>query len=197
MRPSGSKQRPGRGKPQPVILRGSTQPVCDGHRPPRSHVACHAKQAKYVGDLPPAKAGWRLRCGQPALAPASGSGFDQNQKTSRQWRYRNREAGYSIRETDGSHDCPPCGSVSMANAIVHRTRDGPWGLGWQRNHPGTSGSWSDLLDRNVFGHTGATGPMLWIDRQRDGFCMLLTTAVRSRAPWRLVQLSNIVASAFV
>ena len=73
----------------------------------------------------------------------------------------------------------------------------PWGLGWQMNHPGTPGSWSDLLDRQAFGHTGATGTMLWIDRDRDGFCMLLTTAVRSRAPWRLVQLSNIVASAFV
>jgi len=73
----------------------------------------------------------------------------------------------------------------------------PWGLGWQMNHPGTPGSWTDLLDRQAFGHTGATGTMLWIDRDRDGFCMLLTTAVRSRAPWRLVQLSNIVASAFV
>ncbi|MFP6617815.1 MAG: serine hydrolase domain-containing protein [Pirellulaceae bacterium] len=73
----------------------------------------------------------------------------------------------------------------------------PWGLGWQMNHPGTSGSWSDLLGRQAFGHTGATGTMLWMDRDRDGFCMLLTTAVRSRAPWRLVCLSNIVASAFV
>lgn len=73
----------------------------------------------------------------------------------------------------------------------------PWGLGWQMNHPGTTGSWSDLLDRQAFGHTGATGTMLWMDRDRDGFCMLLTTAVRSHAPWRLVCLSNIVASAFV
>ena len=72
----------------------------------------------------------------------------------------------------------------------------PWGLGWQMNHPGTSGSWSDSLDRHVFGHTGATGTMVWIDRQRDGFCILLTTGQRSRAPWRLVQLSNAIASAF-
>ena len=78
---------------------------------------------------------------------------------------------------------------------VRRTK--PWGLGWQMNHPGTAGSWSDLLDRTVFGHTGATGTMLWMDKSRDGFCMLLTTAVRSRAPWRLVHLSNIVAAAFV
>lgn len=73
----------------------------------------------------------------------------------------------------------------------------PWGLGWRMNHPGTTGSWGDLLDREVFGHTGATGTMCWMDRKRDGFCCLLTTALRSRAPWRLVHLSNIVASAFV
>jgi hypothetical protein len=35
-----------------------------------------------------------------------------------------------------------------------------------------------------------------MDRERDGFCILLTTAIRSRAPWRLVKLSNILASAF-
>ena len=73
----------------------------------------------------------------------------------------------------------------------------PWGLGWQLNPQGTESSWSDLLDRSVFGHTGATGTMAWIDRQRDGFCLLLTTAIRSRAPWRLVQLSNAVAASFV
>jgi hypothetical protein len=39
--------------------------------------------------------------------------------------------------------------------------------------------------------------MAWIDRQRDGFCLLLTSAIRAAAPWRLVELSNIVASAFI
>jgi len=73
----------------------------------------------------------------------------------------------------------------------------PWGLGWQLNHVGTSASWSDLLDRNVFGHTGATGTMCWIDPSRDGFCLLFLTAGRGRDPWRLVHLSNAVASAFV
>ncbi len=76
-------------------------------------------------------------------------------------------------------------------------RTAPWGLGWQLNPVGTSKSWSDLLDRHVFGHTGATGTMVWIDRQRDGFCMLFTTAIRSRAPWRLVHLSNAIAAAFL
>lgn len=77
---------------------------------------------------------------------------------------------------------------------VRRTK--PWGLGWKLNHAGTPGSWSDLLDRDVFGHTGATGTMVWIDRRRNGFCILFTTALRSKAPWRLVRLSNIIASAF-
>lgn len=77
---------------------------------------------------------------------------------------------------------------------IRRTE--PWGLGWQLNPVGTSKSWSDLLDRNAFGHTGATGTMAWIDRRRDGFCLLFTTAIRSRAPWRLVHLSNAIAASF-
>lgn len=75
-------------------------------------------------------------------------------------------------------------------------RSQPWGLGWRLNHPGQSGSWGNLLDRSVFGHTGATGTMVWMDRRRNGFAVLLTTAIRSQAPWRLVKLSNIIASAF-
>jgi len=73
----------------------------------------------------------------------------------------------------------------------------PWGLGWRMNHPGTPGSWGDLLDRSVFGHTGATGTMCWVDPRRDGFCLIFTSAIRSRAPWRLVQVANTVAASFV
>ena len=71
-----------------------------------------------------------------------------------------------------------------------------WGLGWSLNHPGRAESWGDLLSPDTFGHTGATGTMCWMDPQREGFCLLLTSAIRSRAPWRLVQLSNMVAAAF-
>lgn len=77
---------------------------------------------------------------------------------------------------------------------IRRTQ--PWGLGWRMNHAGDHDSWGDCLDRQVFGHTGATGTTVWMDRDRDGFCILLTTAIRSKAPWRLVRLSNIVAAAF-
>lgn len=75
-------------------------------------------------------------------------------------------------------------------------RTQPWGLGWRMNHLGTGDSWSDLLDRSVFGHSGATGTTVWIDRNRNGFCILFTTGVHAKAPWRLVCLSNIIASAF-
>jgi CubicO group peptidase (beta-lactamase class C family) len=78
---------------------------------------------------------------------------------------------------------------------VRRTQ--PWGLGWRLNHVGTRDSWSDLLGRHVFGHTGATGTMVWMDPQTEGFCILLTTGLREKAPWRLVHLSNAVAAAFV
>lgn len=78
---------------------------------------------------------------------------------------------------------------------IRRTQ--PWGLGWRLNHPGTSGSWSDLLGRHVFGHTGATGTTVWMDPQTQGFCVLLTSALREKAPWRLVHLSNAIAAAFV
>ena len=71
----------------------------------------------------------------------------------------------------------------------------PWGLGWQMNHPGTSSSWGDLLGQQVYGHTGATGTMFWIDPNKKAFCLLFTSAIRAAAPWRLVHLSNAVAAA--
>lgn len=73
----------------------------------------------------------------------------------------------------------------------------PWGLGWRLNHRGTPGSWGDLLGPKTFGHTGATGTMCWMDPGREGFCLLFTSGLRSKAPWRLVSLSNAVAAAFV
>jgi CubicO group peptidase (beta-lactamase class C family) len=78
---------------------------------------------------------------------------------------------------------------------VRRTH--PWGLGWRLNHPGTPDSWGDLLGRHVFGHTGSSGTMVWMDPQTQGFAIFLTNALRAKAPWRLVHLSNVVASAFV
>lgn len=73
----------------------------------------------------------------------------------------------------------------------------PWGLGWRLNHPGRPDSWGDLLGGDVFGHTGSTGTMVWMDPRSKTFCILLTNALRARAPWRLVHLSNAVAAAIL
>jgi serine-type D-Ala-D-Ala carboxypeptidase len=78
---------------------------------------------------------------------------------------------------------------------VRRTQ--PWGLGWRLNHLGMADSWGDLLGRQVFGHTGSVGNLVWMDPKTQGFCILLTNYLRARAPWRLVHLSNAVAAAFV
>jgi CubicO group peptidase (beta-lactamase class C family) len=77
---------------------------------------------------------------------------------------------------------------------VRRTQ--PWGLGWRLNHLGTADSWGDLLSRQVFGHTGSVGNLVWMDPRTQGFCILFTNYLRARAPWRLVHLSNAVAAAF-
>jgi CubicO group peptidase (beta-lactamase class C family) len=78
---------------------------------------------------------------------------------------------------------------------VRRTQ--PWGLGWRLNHLGTPESWSDLLGRHVFGHTGSVGNLVWMDPHTQGFCILFTNYLRARAPWRLVHLSNAVAAAII
>lgn len=78
---------------------------------------------------------------------------------------------------------------------VRRTQ--PWGLGWRLNHLGMPDSWGDLLSRDVFGHTGSVGNVVWMDPQTQGFCLVFTNYLRARAPWRLVHLSNAVAAAFV
>lgn len=72
-----------------------------------------------------------------------------------------------------------------------------WGLGWQMNHPGQPDALCDLLDHRAFGHHGSTGTMLWMDPPSGSFCVLLTTAPRDDAPWRLMHISNVVASALL
>jgi CubicO group peptidase (beta-lactamase class C family) len=80
--------------------------------------------------------------------------------------------------------------------LPERVRRGsPWGLGWKINVPGSPGALCDLLGRQVFGHTGSTGNLVWLDPASGAFCILFTTAERARAPWRLVHLSNAVAAA--
>jgi hypothetical protein len=62
---------------------------------------------------------------------------------------------------------------------------------------GTSDALCDVLGRQVYGHAGSTGNLMWVDPATQGFCLLFSLAERARAPWRLMQLSNAVAGAFV
>jgi CubicO group peptidase (beta-lactamase class C family) len=73
-------------------------------------------------------------------------------------------------------------------------RSSPWGWGWKINVPGSPAALCDLLGRQAFGHTGSTGNLVWMDPDSGAFCLLLTTAERARAPWRLVHLANAVAA---
>jgi CubicO group peptidase (beta-lactamase class C family) len=76
-------------------------------------------------------------------------------------------------------------------------RTQPWGLGWRLNHPGNADSWGDLLGRQVFGHTGSSGTMVWMDPQTQGFAVFLTNGLMTRVRTQLVHLSNVVAAALV
>lgn len=84
----------------------------------------------------------------------------------------------------------------MPDMPEHIRRTQPWGLGWRLNHLGMPDSWSDLLGRHVFGHTGSVGNVVWMDPRTQGFCLIFSNYLRARAPWRLVHLSNAVAAAF-
>lgn len=75
-------------------------------------------------------------------------------------------------------------------------RSHPWGLGWKLNQPGTSGSLCDLLGRHVFGHTGSTGTLAWMDPSTQAFCLIFTSGGTDVDPW-LTSLSNVVAAAIV
>ena len=86
----------------------------------------------------------------------------------------------------GEHDAADGGAGGLAGpGVAHLL---------QRHHLVGHG---EPAGRRVFGHTGATGTLVWMDPDADGFCVLLTSALRAAAPWRLVHLSNAVAAAFV
>ncbi len=78
---------------------------------------------------------------------------------------------------------------------IRRTQ--PWGLGWKLNAVGQPDSWGDNLGPQAFGHTGATGTLVWMDPRTGGYAIIWTTGQRSRAPGRLVRISSAIAGAFL
>lgn len=51
------------------------------------------------------------------------------------------------------------------------------GLGWAVRATSLDSSSGDLMSPSAYGHTGFTGTSLWVDPERDLFCVLLTNRV--------------------
>ncbi len=71
-----------------------------------------------------------------------------------------------------------------------------WGYGWQMNWLDHRGCFGDLLGPDVFGHWGATGTLLWLDRTTETAAVILSTQPDGRSVSPLVPLSNMITAAF-
>ncbi|XZE48672.1 serine hydrolase domain-containing protein [Planctomycetaceae bacterium SH248] len=65
-----------------------------------------------------------------------------------------------------------------------------WGLGWRLNWVNHRTTFSDLLEADVAGHWGATGTLLWVDRQRGNAAVILSNQPVLDDYSSLVKLSN-------
>lgn len=74
-----------------------------------------------------------------------------------------------------------------------------WGLGWAlagRRHPVSGWSYfGDLVSPESYGHTGATGTLVWVDPTTEVVCILFTTESTAFRRGLLYRCSNMVASA--
>lgn len=67
------------------------------------------------------------------------------------------------------------------------------GLGWDIDTPYSSPR-GDLFSKASYGHTGFTGPSLWIDPVSESFVVLMTNRVHPRGGTSVVRLRSLVAS---
>ena len=70
----------------------------------------------------------------------------------------------------------------------------PWGLGWRFNWPDHATCFSDFLPKSAFGHWGATGTMLWIDRRSGRWCGILTNQPYEVSQTVIQRMSNLIAT---
>lgn len=69
-----------------------------------------------------------------------------------------------------------------------------YGLGWRRFTPAQPGAYGNLVLPGTFGHSGATGTVLWMDPARQMLCVLLTTEPLANSSGLLARCSNLVAA---
>ena len=74
-----------------------------------------------------------------------------------------------------------------------------WGFGWNVRAPGTCAWAGDLGSRELFGHVGGSGCMVWADPASQLLCVVLTNQTTDwTADWRrFALLSNVVHSSIV
>lgn len=78
-------------------------------------------------------------------------------------------------------------------AAERRTRG--WGYGWRMNWVDHRGTFCDLIGPDAFGHWGATGTVMWIDRSLNMATVILSTQPLERNISPLVNLSNMIVAA--
>ncbi len=72
----------------------------------------------------------------------------------------------------------------------------PWGLGWALGRAVAWNGFGDLVSPQAFGHSGASGTVVWADPRSQTVCVILTNRPWSVDEGRLLRLvSNAVAAA--
>lgn len=72
----------------------------------------------------------------------------------------------------------------------------PWGLGWRQNWLGHRQVFCELDDKEVVGHWGATGCLMWIDLRTRRSVVICTSRPLDKHPSQMIRLSNAIAAAF-
>lgn len=87
-------------------------------------------------------------------------------------------------------------TVEAMMADQNRKLGHPWGLGWGLQTSWGGNAFGDLSSDRTFGHSGASGTLVWADPKRELLCVILTTR-----PWGqdkgflLRRISNVVQAA--
>lgn len=85
-------------------------------------------------------------------------------------------------------------TARMSNLPETDRKKRPWGFGWRLNWPDHSGCFSDFLAPSAFGHWGATGTLMWVDRKSSRWCVILTNQPFERSQTAIQRVSNLVAA---
>ncbi|MFO0974922.1 MAG: serine hydrolase domain-containing protein [Planctomycetaceae bacterium] len=104
------------------------------------------------------------------------------------------EKGQSVVSPAVAIACTRNQTIRMSNLPETDRKRRPWGFGWRLNWPDHSGCFSDFLPSSAFGHWGATGTLMWVDRTSSRWCVILTNQPFEKSQTAIQRTSNIVAA---